>query len=258
MWTSLLPLFLNQNFHNLLSCFIKALKIIRPDSCLFFYSDADPKDPELEYAVLQIAAQKNVHIAFLIKGTCNTGIPFLARLENSTKATCLKQSLDKGSFSNFVIFYHKIFYKFICVYITSRIFQTEGSAVPIKTFINPGTSSILLTRSEFVIMRGLRLNCRFLQTLLYTFVTYITQDICNSGFYEYKGKTSVLLISGFTERVQLFYTGSSWFGRSCSGIAVGSHCASETQNSQETTNHWARKSSRDISPNRLSGDGICY
>lgn len=117
MWTSLLPLLLNQNFHNLLSCFIKALKIIRPDSCLFFYSDADPKDPELEYAVLQIAAQKNVHIAFLIKGTCNTGIPFLARLENSTKATCLKQSLDKGSFSNFVIFYHKIFYKFMfCLY----------------------------------------------------------------------------------------------------------------------------------------------
>lgn len=79
------------SFHGLLA----ALKIIRPDSCLFFYSDADPKDPELEYAVLQIAAQKNVHIAFLIKGTCNTGIPFLARLENATKATCLKQSLDK-------------------------------------------------------------------------------------------------------------------------------------------------------------------
>lgn len=148
MWTSLWHFLLNQNFQNLLSCFIKALKIIRPDSCLFFYSDADPKDPELEYAVLQIAAQKNVHIAFLIKGTCNTGIPFLARLENSTKATCLKQSLDKGSFSNFVIFYHKIFYTVIYVYITSRIFQTEESAVPIKTFINPGTSSILLTRSE--------------------------------------------------------------------------------------------------------------
>lgn len=182
MWTRLWHFLLNQNFQNFLSCFIKALKIIRPDSCLFFYSDADPKDPELEYAVLQIAAQKNVHIAFLIKGTCNTGIPFLARLENATKATCLKQSLDKGSFSNFVIFYHKIFYKFICVYITSRIFQTEESAVPIKTSINPGTSSILLTRSEFVIMRGLRLNCRFLQTLLYTFVTYITKDIFNSVF----------------------------------------------------------------------------
>lgn len=167
MWTSLLPPFLNQNFHNLLSCFIKALKIIRPDSCLFFYSDADPKDPELEYAVLQIAAQKNVHIAFLIKGTCNTGIPFLARLENSTKATCLKQSLDKGSFSNFDIFYHKIFYKFICVYITSRIFQTEESAVPIKTFINPGTSSILLTRSECEFFAWIVGSCKLCYILLW-------------------------------------------------------------------------------------------
>lgn len=93
------------------------MKIIRPNSCLFFYSDADPKDPEFEYAVLQIAAQKNVHIAFLIKGTCNTGIPFLARLENATKATCLKQSLDKGSFSNFDIFYPKnMLYNLLCLY----------------------------------------------------------------------------------------------------------------------------------------------
>ncbi|XP_078337638.1 von Willebrand factor A domain-containing protein 7-like [Crassostrea virginica] len=75
---------------------LAALRIIRPGSCLFFYSDADPKDPELEHEVLQMAAQKQIHIAFLIKGTCNTGIPFLARLENATKATCLKQTLDKA------------------------------------------------------------------------------------------------------------------------------------------------------------------
>nr|XP_022336053.1 von Willebrand factor A domain-containing protein 7-like [Crassostrea virginica] len=75
---------------------LAALRIIRPGSCLFYYSDADPKDPELEHEVLQVAAQKQIHIAFLIKGTCNTGIPFLARLENATKATCLKQTLDKA------------------------------------------------------------------------------------------------------------------------------------------------------------------
>ncbi|XP_062583165.1 von Willebrand factor A domain-containing protein 7-like [Saccostrea cucullata] len=75
---------------------LEALKIIRPGSCLFFYSDADPKDSQLEHVILQIAAEKDIHIAFLVKGTCNSGIPFYDRLENSTKATCLKQSLDKG------------------------------------------------------------------------------------------------------------------------------------------------------------------
>lgn len=52
-----------------------------------------------------------------------------------------------------------------------------------------------------------------------------------------QNKISVLLISGFPERVQLIYNGRSWFGRSCNGIAVGSHCATTTQNTQETTNH---------------------
>ncbi|XP_061188892.1 von Willebrand factor A domain-containing protein 7-like [Saccostrea echinata] len=75
---------------------LEALKIIKPGSCLFFYSDADPKDSQLERVILQIASQKDIHIAFLVKGTCNSGIPFYDRLENATKATCLKQSLDKG------------------------------------------------------------------------------------------------------------------------------------------------------------------
>ena len=101
--------------------FASAITVVRPGSCIFFYSDADPKDSELEAQVIREAKAKNIHIAFLIRGSCNTGIPFYDRLEAATKTTCLKQHLGWYCLNILIVVFGEwMFFKIIDKSLTVR------------------------------------------------------------------------------------------------------------------------------------------
>lgn len=60
-----------------------------PGSCLFFFTDADPKDSK-EYGsrVVQAVREKDIHIFFILKGDCHGALTG----DNSTDLKCVRKS----------------------------------------------------------------------------------------------------------------------------------------------------------------------
>lgn len=51
--------------------FVLAMKYSRDDSCVFLFTDADPKDPELQSSVMNYMQTKHLHLVSVITGQCD-------------------------------------------------------------------------------------------------------------------------------------------------------------------------------------------
>ncbi|KAJ8316227.1 hypothetical protein KUTeg_006241 [Tegillarca granosa] len=59
-----------------------------PGSCVFFFTDADPKDPELESQVVQTARNKDIHLMLFLRGQCDGGL----QEDNSSQPSCVRRN----------------------------------------------------------------------------------------------------------------------------------------------------------------------
>lgn len=64
------------------------MKLSLPGSCVFFFTDADPKDPELESQVKQMARDKNIHLMLFLRGQCNGDI----QGDKTTQPSCVRRN----------------------------------------------------------------------------------------------------------------------------------------------------------------------
>lgn len=52
---------------------LKALKIANPGSCVFFFTDADAKDPEKQNDVINLVNAKHFKLVYFLRGDCAGG-----------------------------------------------------------------------------------------------------------------------------------------------------------------------------------------